>query len=71
MKNRNKIRKSRISTASKWLTVPIIKNTQNKTLNKAMIDYKEDWQNSHINSLTEVYRKAPQFEKPLRKCSRL
>ena len=28
-----------------------------------MIDYKEDWQNSHINSLTEVYRKAPQFEK--------
>ena len=62
-KNRNKIRKSRISTASKWLTVPIIKNTQNKTLNKAMIDYKEDWQNSHINSLTEVYRKAPQFEK--------
>ena len=61
MKNRNKIRKSRISTASKWLTVPIIKNTQNKTLT-AMIDYKEDY-NSQTNSLTEVYRKAPQFEK--------
>ena len=28
-----------------------------------MIDYKEDWQNSHINSLTEVYRKSSQFEK--------
>ena len=62
-KNRNKIRKSRVSNETKWLTVPIIKNSQDKTINRAMIDYKEDWQNSHINSLTEVYKKAPQFEK--------
>ncbi len=61
-KNRNKIRKSKKSLETKWLTVPISKETKNNNLNKAQIDYSEVWQKVHINSIKEVYQNSPYFD---------
>ncbi len=62
-KNRNRIRKSKNSNEYKWLTVPIIKESQNYNINRALINYEENWKISHINSISEVYKTAPYFSK--------
>jgi len=60
-KNRNRVRKSKNSDQFKWLTVPVTKDSQNNNINRAIIDYKDNWQLEHLNSLTEVYKNAPHF----------
>ena len=61
-KNRNKIRKTKDSNETKWLSVPIKKKDQNNNLNQIEIDYDENWRETHINSIKEVYKKTKYFE---------
>jgi hypothetical protein len=58
-RNRNKI-KTRNGT--KWLTVPVHYRHKDQLICDTEIDYSTDWQNSHLNQLTENYAKAPHFE---------
>lgn len=60
-KNRNRIRKSAEGTDTKWLTVPIAKESHDMMINAAEISTDWDWAESHINSLRSVYEHAPHF----------
>ena len=60
-KNRNKIRKSKNSNEFKWLSISIDKMNQEKNLNECEICDSINWRLEHINSIKDVYSKAPYF----------
>ena len=62
-KNRNKIRKTSFSDEYKWLTVPVEKNSRDNLLSETKIYDKSNWRNKHLNGISSVYAKSPNFEK--------
>ena len=60
-KNRNKIRKTNVSSDFTWLSVPIKKDSQRKNINICEIDYSDDWQSEHLNKIRNVYANTPHF----------
>lgn len=60
-KNRNKIRKSKDSNEFKWLSISIDKVNQEKNLNECIIYDNLNWRDQHLNSMIDVYAKAPYF----------
>ena len=61
-KNRNRIRKERTSSETKWLSVPIERSSQRGTaLHRARIAVGEPWRKRHMDAFRHVYRDAPHF----------
>ncbi len=59
-KNRNRIRKDRTDTETKWLTVPIERASQRGThIREARIANDFDWRTRHLDALAETYRRTP------------
>lgn len=61
-KNRNRIRKTATSNETKWMTVPINKDSQRKLIKDALISNERDWVAEHGHSMIAVYRYAPYFD---------
>ena len=61
-KNRNKIRKSPDSLETKWLSVPIEKQSQNTSIMETKVSAHDDWKTNHLNAISNVYSKSPFFE---------
>ena len=61
-KNRNKIRKTADGEDTKWLTVPIVKQSQKSLIKDAMISNESDWVHQHLQSIQRVYANTPYFK---------
>ncbi len=62
-KNRNKIRKSATGADTKWLTIPMEKDSHRPLIKDARISRELPWVENHSNSLKTVYKDAPFFDK--------
>ncbi len=62
-KNRNRIRKTPKDDEAKWLTAPIVKDTQRGLIKDALLSMDNDWVSEHCGSLQSVYRYTPYFFK--------
>jgi len=45
-----------------WLTIPINRKTNSPPINKAKIDYSQNWVDKHLQTITHFYKKAKFFE---------
>ncbi len=61
-KTRNRIRKERASSETKWLSVPIVHECRRKTpIFEARIGGDGNWRQTHFDAFTMVYAEAPFF----------
>lgn len=62
-KNRNRIRKERLSADTKWLTVPIERACQRGThIRDTRLAADGSWRRAHLDAFSHVYRRAPHFD---------
>ena len=57
--NRDKIKGP---NGAHWLTVPIQRLTKKQPINGALIDYSQQWQKKHLQTINHFYNKAPYFK---------
>ena len=62
-KNRNRIRKDPISSAYKWISVPVTRSSKrNTSIKDVEIAYPDTWFDNHINAIKTTYYKCPFYE---------
>lgn len=65
-KNRNRIRKERTSSETKWLTVPIARESQRGTwMCAAKLANESEWRTQHLDSLRHVYGGSAHFQEAM------
>ena len=55
--------RNKIINSNKYLTLPIIHNGLNETINNIKLDNTKTWKDKHFNSIFFTYKKSPFFKK--------